>query len=321
MGAHGRNTEKQEIDRMNGRRMRVFPTGLLLLTMMLLPLVPFQARADQVKVIVNNVPITSTDIAHRAAFLRLQHRAGVSAEQDMIDQTLRAQEEKRLGINVTDQQVDQSYGEFAKKNKLTLKQMDMILSHAGVTSAHFKQFLRVQIGWGEALRARYRSQAGAETADIVRQMVEKGEKKPSAMEYKLQQVIFVIPARDKKAIFGKRKQEADTLRARFSGCENTRAQIKGMIDVTVRDLGLVLAPELPPDWKDDIEKTKIGAATPVHTTARGLEFIGICSGKEVSDDKVAELVLQSKSDQNKMAQDLDKKYMAELRKNARIINR
>jgi len=312
----------RKINRMNGRRIRVFPTGLFLAVMVTLaPVTLVPARAAGVKVIVNNVPITSTDIAHRAAFLKLQRRKGVSAEQDMIDQTLRYAEEKRLGINITDKQVDEAYAAFATKNKLTLKQLGMILDHAGVTPDHFKQFLRVQIGWGEALRARFRSQSGAETADVVRQMLEKGEKKPSAMEYTLQQVIFVVPQRDWKAIIAKRKREAEAMRAKFNGCQDTRASMKGLIDVTVRDLGQVLAPELPTDWADDIKKTKVGSATPVHVTKRGLEYIGICAGKEVSDDRVAELVLESGKDQEKMAKDLNDKYIAELRKKARIVER
>ena len=61
----------------------------------------------------------------------------------------------------------------------------------------------------------------------------------------------------------------------------------------MRDLGRVLAPQLPPEWADQIKKTKAGAATPVRETERGVEFIGICSAREVSDDKVAQMVFQS----------------------------
>ena len=52
----------------------------------------------------------------------------------------------------------------------------------------------------------------------------------------LQQVIFVVPAEERGNI-GKRKREAEAMRARFTGCERTREFAKGLIDVTVRDLG------------------------------------------------------------------------------------
>src|SRR4051794_16574440 len=63
------------------------------------------AFASEIKYVVNNVPITTGDVAHRAAFLRLQHKKG-DASQEMIDQTLRTAEARRLGIRISDAQVD-----------------------------------------------------------------------------------------------------------------------------------------------------------------------------------------------------------------------
>ncbi len=279
------------------------------------------AQASEVKVIVNNIPITSYDIKHRAAFLHLQHKSSAEAKQDMIDQTLREIEMRRLHINVPDKEVDAAYANFAKKNKLSAAQLDRILAQTGVTKDHFKQFIRVQIGWGQALGARARAEGGSSTQAAVEKMLEKGGKKPTATEYTLQQVIFVVPERDRKAILGKRKREAEALRARFSGCDKTREFAKGLIDVTVRDLGRVLGPELPPDWADFIKQTKSGSATRVRETPRGVEFIAICSERDVSDDRVAALTLQADGDQSKKADELSKKYTAELRDKAVIVER
>ena len=132
--------------------------------------------------------------------------------------------------------------------------------------------------------------------DAVRKMLEQGGTKPSATEYTLQQVIFVVP-KSGNANMGQRKREADAMRARFNGCENTREFAKGLIDVTVRDLGRVLAPELPSDWAEQIKNTRIGGATAVRQTDRGLEFIGICKTREVSDDRVAKSVFRGRGRQ------------------------
>lgn len=118
------------------------------------------AMAAQIKYVVNGVPVTSYDIEKRMAFLRLQRRSGANrsmAGQDMIDQALRSAEMQRLRINVTDKMVEQAYANFARSNKLSVAQMDQVLAQANVTSRHFKEFLRVQIGWNQALGARYRS--------------------------------------------------------------------------------------------------------------------------------------------------------------------
>ena len=67
------------------------------------------AAASEIKVIVNRVPITSYDIQRRAAFMKLQRRKGnlnEQAEEELIDQSLRLAEAQRLGIRITDEQVD-----------------------------------------------------------------------------------------------------------------------------------------------------------------------------------------------------------------------
>ena len=157
--------------------------------------------------------------------------------------------------------------------------------------------------------------------DAARRMLQKGGGKPSATEYLLQLVVFVVPTGERAASIGKRKREADAMRQRFSSCETTRQFAKGLVDVTVRDLPRTLAQQLPPEWADIIKAAKPGSATPVRETPRGIEFIGICSSREVSDDRVAKLVLSTEGEGDKKADELNKKYVSELREKARIIER
>lgn len=304
-------------------RKYLFSAGFALLVAFSTTAVTPPAFATEIKYVVNNVPITTGDIQHRAAFLRLQRRKG-DAGQEMIDQTLRSAEARRLGIRISDAQVDAAYQRFATNNKMQLKQLDGVMAQSGVTKEHFKEFIRAQMAWNQALSARYRSADGGgaiSEQDVVKRMLEKGGSKPSATEYMLQQVIFVVPAAERSTTLAKRKREADAMRARFNGCNTTREFAKGLIDVTVRDLGRVLAPQLPPDWAEQIKATKVGGATATRETDRGVEFVGICSSREVSDDKVAQMVFQSEGSSDKNADELSKKYVEELRKKARIIER
>jgi peptidyl-prolyl cis-trans isomerase SurA len=282
------------------------------------------AEASEIKYIVNNTAITTYDIQKRAAFLKLQHRPGASAKMaadQMIEQALKADELDRRKVNISKATVDASFAKFATSNKMTVKQLSGVLDQAGVTAAHFKEFIRVQMGWGQLLSARYRAEGGMSEQDAAQRMLQKGGAKPSATEYLLQQVIFVVPASERAATLGKRKREADAMRQRFSSCETTREFVKGLIDVTVRDLGRVLAPQLPPDWADNIKNTKPGTATSVRETERGIEFIGVCSSREVSDDRVAQLVFSTEGKTDEKGNELEKKYVAELREKAIIVER
>jgi len=281
--------------------------------------------ASEVRVVVNGTAITSGDVAKRQAFLRLQHQKAdaKAAEDQLIDQTLKQQEISRVRMSVSKDDVNASFARFASGNKLTTDQMTQILERAGVGVDHFKAFIAVQMSWPRLVNARYGSSNRMSNSDLVARMME-NKQKPETTEYILQQMIFVVPA-NKKGIVGKRKSEAEASRAKYPGCDQAKVFAATMLDVSVRDLGRVLAPELPAEWKPLVEQAK-GNTTATRVTDRGVEYIAICSQRQVSDDQAAEMVFRQ--------EDLDKakagknappenpnaqKYMEELRKKAQIM--
>ncbi len=283
------------------------------------------AQASDIRYVVNNAPVTAYDVQRRAAFLRLQ-RAGNANEragEEMIDQTLRLQEIARLGIQVSDTEVTQAYERFGQQNNLSSQQLDQILNQAGVTREHFRDYIRTQIGWGRAVGARARFEQGGQMTEqqAVARILEQGGQKPSATEYTLQQVIFVVPAAERGARLGQRKREAEQLRGRFAGCETTRQTAQGILDVTVRDLGRVLEPELPPEWADQVKATQAGGTTGVRETDRGAEYLAVCSTRVISDDYVAQMVFRAEQAESGAGEEVAEKYIQDLRERASIVRR
>lgn len=287
------------------------------------------AHASEIRYIVNNEPVTSYDIQRRVAFLRLQQRRGnlqQIAADEVIDETLRKAEIRRLNITVSDDQVADAYGRFATSNNLSNAQLDQILAQSGVTRQHFRDFIRTQMGWSQAMSARAGAtgaQPGMTEQEVARKIIAEGGQKPSATEYLLQQVIFVIPQAERRAKMAARKREAEGVRQRFQNCDTTRQVVAGMLDVTVRDLGRVIEPELPPDWKAPVTSTQAGRTTQVRETDRGAEFIAVCSTREVSDDRVAQMVFESRNADSSAdsMESVSNEYTAELRAQANIIQR
>ena len=74
--------------------------------------------------------------------------------------------------------------------------------------------------------------------------------------------------------------------------------------------------------EEEVKAAKAGSATVVRETERGAEFIGICSAREVSDDRVAQMVFQAEgSGSSEDNNDTSKKLTEELRAKAQIIRR
>ena len=278
------------------------------------------SEASDIRLTVNGQAITSFDIQKRAAFLKIQGAKGGEkvATDEMIDQAIKLQAGAQAGIRVGQQEVEAAFGRFAASNKMSPKQMGEVLNQVGVTSKHFKEYIRTQMVWGQVQQLQQRSNGGSTVSmqDVVAKMLATGGTKPTSTEYILQQVIFVVPAA-KKGV--SRKKEAEAMRARYQSCDTTYDFAKGLVDVTVRDLGRILEAELPPEWKDQIIATKAGGATPVRTTDRGAEFIAVCRSRAVSDDKVAEL--QFRIDAVKSTNKEDDAALDALRKKAQIVKR
>lgn len=284
-----------------------------------------QAASSTVIAVVNNSPVTSGDVERRAAFLRLQRAKGnlrAMAREQMIDDTLKRDEILRLKASVSQAEVDASYARFASSNKMTLKQLGQVLDQAGVGSQHFKQYIALQMSWPRVVNARYAG-GGTNGKSLVERMQENGGKKPVTTEYFLKQVIFVVPEKRRNAILGKRKSEAEASRSKFPGCDQAKIFAATMHDVSIRDLGRVLAPQLPEDWKPLIEKAN-GQTTGTRVTERGVEYLAICKKREVNDDVAAEMVFRAEDLANSKGNEGDensKKYIAELRKKATITER
>lgn len=280
------------------------------------------AVQSEVAAVVNRQPITSTDVAHRVAFLRLQHQKPDQkvAREQLVDEMLKRQEIARVKMSVSTDDVDKAFERFAAGNKISPAQLTQILDHAGVGVEHFKAYIAVQMSWPRLVQARYGGGRGKMTSqELVTRMLE-NKQKPVTTEYTLQQIIFVVPANKRNAILAKRKAQAAASRSKFPGCAESRTFAATMLDVSVRDLGRVLQPELPENWKPLIEKAKGNTTEPL-VTDRGVEFLAICDQKQVNDDVAAEAVFRAEdlTKAEKTGQDPnDKKYLDDLRSKAQI---
>ncbi|MCJ9721672.1 peptidylprolyl isomerase [Agrobacterium sp. SHOUNA12C] len=283
--------------------------------------------ASEVKVVVNNSVITSGDIAKRINFLKLQHQKGdlnKLAQEQLVDETLKRAEISRVRMSVSTSDVDSAFGRFAASNKMSPQQLGQILDKMGVGVDHFKSYIAVSMSWPRVVNARFGSSGGNKLSndDLVTRMTE-NKTKPVTTEYFLKQIVFVVPQAKRNAILNQRKSEAEASRAKFPGCDQAKVFAATMRDVSVQDLGRVLAPDLPEIWKPLLEQAKGNTTTPV-VTDRGVEYVAICSQRQVNDDVAAAAVFRAEDIGKAGAQGIsanDKKYMDELRSKAQILYR
>lgn len=298
-----------------------FAFAIFAVPMIVAPQANFAFADSAVKIVVNKTPITSDDIARRVAFLKLQRQSGnlnEKAREQLIEEALKREEIARVKASVSTADVDAAFGRFAASNKLTKDQLTKVLTQAGVGADHFKSFIAIQMSWPRLVNARYGGKNRMSTQDFITRLKERGQK-PVTSEYFLQQIIFVVPE-SKKSIIGKRKSEAEASRKRYPGCEQAKTFAATMLDVSIKDLGRILEPELPTEWKDLVTKTPEGGTTATRVTEKGVEYLAVCKKQQVSDDYAAEVVFRAEdlSKAEKGENPNEKKYLDELRSKAQI---
>lgn len=283
-------------------------------------------KGTYIRALVNGQPITNFDIQRRLKFRQLRRmKASKDAAMDeLIEQSIKVQEAKRISALASNSAVDSAFANFAKRNKTSVTKLSSELNRMGVGAQHFKEFIRSQMSWNRVVGAKVRSensQGGANKA--IFELRKAGEEKPETTEYQLQQIIFVIP-RDKRAKLTKaRKLEALNFKQRFTGCGDSIELAKTLRDVAVKNLGRMMEPELPSEWKEDVIKTETGQTTNPRETDKGVEVLAVCNAKVTSDDRAAEIIdraqtFESLGQQGSKAGD---DYLQELKKQATIVYR
>jgi peptidyl-prolyl cis-trans isomerase SurA len=292
----------------------------LLVLMSLLVAAPALA-ASSIKVLVNDQPITSFDIQQRARLMTIAREKGgekVATEQ-LINETLQMADAKRRGFVVPEANVERAFAQIASNMKADPKKLSAMLKQAGIEPETLKRRIRVQMTWGQLVQARQRATKKVKPSDVTATLLseKKGDQPITSKEFRLQQIIFVVPEKSPPAFVAQRRKEAEAFRGRYNGCDGSLQLAKGLRDVVVRDLGRRSGSDLDGKQGDDIKATAVGNATPPFVSSLGVELVGVCAVRDIQGDAEARSEVEMKLTMEQ-GKEVGKEYLEELRKTAVI---
>jgi peptidyl-prolyl cis-trans isomerase SurA len=283
---------------------------------------------SSIKVVVNGEAITSNEIASRARFLRMVDRSTTNASvtraamEELVEEKLKLQEAKRVGVEVQPAQVEAAFATIAQRIKITPAQLAQGLSQQGISPETLKTRIKTQIIWQQLVAGRFSKQLSISDSQIVDALAKKdGAKaideatKGTTAEYTIQQVILIV--RSKGGDAGARMHEAEALRGHVSGCNGLVAAVKPIKEALVKNLGKRTADELPENFREELAKLEVGKLSKPNRTPLGVEMLMICDKRDVSGD----FSIRSKVEQelrNKEGEVYSRRYMNDLRRIAVI---
>jgi peptidyl-prolyl cis-trans isomerase SurA len=303
-------------------RLRWHLVGVLALALALASAWHTDAQA-QVTALVNGDPITALDVAQRMRLTEISTHKPQSREDalnELINEKLKLQIARRYIINITDRDVDQAFNSMARHAGLNAQQFADVLGKSGISVRALKGRIKADIGWSAIIRGKFQGslQVGEKEVSAAVQARKKDDKPaPTPSQFKLRQVLFIVPRGSPESAYEARKKEAEALRARFQSCEEGVAMARGLRDVTVRDEITRSSLDVPERQRELLEQTPLGRLTPPGITQLGVEVFAVCAKEPTRGDTPEEREARAEiTNQRYEAQ--SKRYLEELRRSAMI---
>jgi len=284
---------------------------------------PSAATAQQVVAFVNGQPITVLDIEHRAKFLQMSNKNKPPSRKEvmdsLIDEILETTEAKRYGLDIPDEQVNESYNTVATRMGIDAPKLTQLLTAGGASEDTLKRRLRAQLAWTNLVRGRYKASLEIRDKDVEAQMQlhKPDEKSEVGYEYIMRPVVFIVPRGSPDAAYEARKREAEALRSRFQNCSDGVTFARALPDVAVRDQVSKFSADLAQQLRQILDGTAVGHLTPPEQTAEGIQLFAVCAKKETKSDTPEMKEIREQMFQQKFGAQA-KRYLETLRRQAMI---
>lgn len=266
------------------------------------------------KVFAQSLQQQALDSARGAAVARVTK----DAQEEIIEEKLKLQEARRLGVEVSDDDVARVMKGLAAQNKASEAQFAQNLSRMGVDVATMKARYKANLSWRDVIRRRFSAQISVQPRDIDRLLqASAGVSADSPDEYHVQKITYPLPAKVDQLAMAKALAEADGARRKFAGCKSMPQIAAASAGANFQDLSYVKASSLPEPARTMIGNAKDGDLLPPQTGNKGVELFAVCgrrAGK--ADDKKREEAAQEL--QSQQFEQLAKKHLRDLRQDAHI---
>lgn len=194
-------------------------------------------------------------------------------QDQLINEALQIQEARRLGISITEEEIDQGFATIAKQNGMTGDQFRKALIDKGVKPATLRNQVRAEILWSRVVQSKLRPQVSISEDDIDAEL-EQRRATAGRPEYRVAEIFLPVddPANEEKAhTFAKKLVDEIVRGAPFSAVARQFSQAAGA--ASGGELGWVAAGQMPEELDAALKKMKPGQISPPVRTLRGYHIL------------------------------------------------
>ncbi|MET0588843.1 MAG: peptidylprolyl isomerase [Novosphingobium sp.] len=208
--------------------------------------------------VVNGDIITGTDVDQRLALILSSAETKPSAEEvqrlrmqvlrNLIDETLQIQEAKAAEIEISDDEVDQTYARVAQQNMRAAdpKAMDAYLTKIGSSSASLKRQIRGELSWQRLLRRNVQPFINVSDEEV-KEMLERLQAAKGTEEYRIGEIYLSSTPANQQQVHDNARRIVEQLRQGGSFVAYARQYSEASTAAVGGDLGWIRLAQLPPE--------------------------------------------------------------------------
>jgi peptidyl-prolyl cis-trans isomerase SurA len=312
----------------------------LLLALVLLAALPLPVAAQQaarqlppqrIAAVVNDAVVSMRDLEERLQLVMVtsgvantpeaRQRLAPQVLRSLIEETLQLQEADRLGITVSEQEIEQALNTIAQRNNMSVQQTREFLNANGVAPEALDQQLEAQIAWVKVVNRQIRPQVSV-TVDQLELAVEEAREGQGQPELLLSEIVLPIddPTQE-DAVAADARRLVETLRdgADFGSLAQ---QVSATASAAAGgDVGWVPASRIPPELFRVLERMQPGEISPPIRSSLGFHIFALRDRRLSSEPaidgavevRLTQILFPAESNQEEAALERLRTRAAELR--------
>lgn len=271
------------------------------------------AAAQNVRVTVNGTPITDLQIAARVKLFAIEGNKTGSrgATEQLITEALQVEEAKRLGITVSNAQIDDALLQIARNMNVSQDKLVGLLQQGGVSTETLEDRLRAAIAWNAVTERAIMPQV--QISELALDQQAAGQVQAfQTFDYILKEIIFV------GAGSSGRSGQANSYRSKFAGCDSAVDLSLAYTDAAVIDVGRRHATQMPEAIAKELAGLNVGGITKPRVVESGISMLAVCEKTQAEDLTFLKSDLRAEQGNQALEGEVAS-YLADLRARAKII--
>ena len=204
----------------------MFRCGLIAGIFALFCTIAHAASLDRVVAIVNDDVITQIELDNRlrGLYADIKSRGATAPPEDilrkqllerMINDRIQLQAADRLGIDISEQELDAAVMTVAQSNKMTLRQLREALAQQGIPYPVFRESIKTEMVINQIFVRRIRNTVQV-TEEELDDFLEKGGGRADAREYDVSHILIRVPETASARQVEQARRKAEDAKARLN---------------------------------------------------------------------------------------------------------